>query len=529
MPGSLEQASALIGLRARLWWRRLVTGRQWARAVIGILAASLGILFSVSLCAVVLEAATTLRLRPELLWRRGGPLAVFASWLTVALAGRLWFGLVALAQTPAFLDARRFRSFPVSARLVSAINLVAPMLDPAWLLVYPPLLAIASGVARLPGAPGTGPLLAAEALAVWAVVGVLDLAAAIAAVFDARPMLRRFFSVALLLAGFVGFQLSLGAPGSRGITALFESRAWRTWSPPGWAARFAQELGDGDAPRALLPALLLVVLGLACAVSAHALSSRELLRPPESARASAGAARARGWRLPLVSPAFSALFEKEAKSVMRVGWLQLVVVPVAYLLLVKAVLPGPEPLLIAAVYAHLGVLELATNAFGRDVDAARAWFLWPVSFRSVLVAKNAVAYLFSLTIFLLLAFVAALTAHLSAGQLLVGALAHTAIFPLLATFGNAISVLYPVPVRGARLRRVRGAGPIAARLSAMFLLAGAAWAPYALARLLGLPLYAAYAGELIALGIAWPALLGAAARLAGSRREALLGTLARDE
>ena len=134
--------------------------------------------------------------------------------------------------------------------------------------------------------------------------------------------------------------------------------------------------------------------------------------------------------LPLAPAALSALFEKEVKTVVRVGWLQLVVVPVAYLLLVRAVLPGPEPLLVAAVYAHLGVLEIATNAFGRDLDAARAWFLWPVSLRSVLAAKNAVAYLFSLAIFLLLALVAAVSAQLTAGQFLVGILAHAATPPV---------------------------------------------------------------------------------------------------
>jgi len=190
---------------------------------------------------------------------------------------------------------------------------------------------------------------------------------------------------------------------------------------------------------------------------------------------------------------------------------------------------GPRALLIAAVYAHLGVLEIATNAFGRDLDAARAWFLWPVSLRSVLAAKNAVAYLFSLAIFLLLAPVAAVSAQLTAGQFLVGIFAHAAVFPLLATFGNAVSVYFPVPVRGARLRRMRGTGPIGARLAAMLLLAGAAWAPYAMSQALGFHLYAAYAGELIALLLAYPALLGAAARLAEGRRELLLGALARDE
>jgi len=76
---------------------------------------------------------------------------------------------------------------------------------------------------------------------------------------------------------------------------------------------------------------------------------------------------------------------------------------------------------------------------------------------------------------------------------------------------------------------MRGTGPIGARLAAMLLLAGAAWAPYAMSQTLGFHLYAAYGGELIALLLAYPALLGAAARLAEGRRELLLGALARDE
>ncbi len=76
---------------------------------------------------------------------------------------------------------------------------------------------------------------------------------------------------------------------------------------------------------------------------------------------------------------------------------------------------------------------------------------------------------------------------------------------------------------------MRGAGPIGARLLAMAMLAGAAWAPYALARLLGLPLFAAYGGELLAMALAYGGLLAFAVHLLDSRREPLLAALARDE
>jgi len=521
-----EQARALVGLRARLWWRRLVHGGQWARVVIGLLAALIGLSFSAALSLLALKSGDEIARRPDLLPLP--PLAVFASWVSMALSGQIWFGLIALAQTQVFLDARRFRPFPVNALLLSAINFTALLFDPVWLVLYPPMIAIAVAVARLPGAPAAWAMLIAEAVAVVATTSLLHLGSAVAALFDSRPLLRRMFSVALLLAGFAGFQLSAKLPGERGLEVLFSGERWRL-TPPGWMAALADALSYKRFIEALLPGALLVVLGATCISAAHALSQRELLRPPEGVRARTGGTQAAGWKVPLLPPAISALFEKEAKTAMRLGWLQLLVVPVAYLLFVRAVFPGPQPLLVAAVYAHLGVLEISTNAFGRDLDAARAWFLWPVTLRSVFAAKNAVAYLFSLAIFLLLALVAALGARVTPGQLLVGLLAHAAVFPLLASFGNAISTLFPVPVRGARLRRIRGAGPVGSRFAAMSLLAAGAWAPYAIAHATGLHLYAAYAGELIAMAVVYPALLGVSARLAEARRESLLGTLARDE
>jgi len=177
-------------------------------------------------------------------------------------------------------------------------------------------------------------------------------------------------------------------------------------TPPGWAATIVRELAAGSPSRALLPALLLVLLGAACAVLAHKLSVREALRPVESGTARGPGKGAPGWRLPLLPESVSAVLEKEAKTVLRIGWLQIVLVPIGFLL-VRAVFLDPRggswverrPLLFAAVYSHLGVLELATNLFGRDLDAARGWFLWPVRPRTLVAAKNVVCYALSLFIF----------------------------------------------------------------------------------------------------------------------------------
>ena len=528
----VEQSRALLWLRLMLWWRRLVRERQWGRAIVSLVAFGAAAMFSGSLCVLIVDGGERLAAMPGALDGRGGPLAVFATWLSMALIGRVWVALMALGQSQTFLDPRRFRGYPVPPRLLSLLNLGALFFEPMWLFLYPPMIAIALATSRLPGAPGFIPLLVAEAFAVWATVGFLHLGAALGAVFDARPTLRRGLSVALLLLGFAGFQLSVANRGRPGIAEMFAGHHWRliAWTPPGWTALLAQSISSGSWLHALTPALLLFLLGLFCSAIAHALSLRELLRPPEPTQAPRSASRAAGWSLPLLPAAFSALLEKEAKTVLRIGWLQLVLVPVAYLLLVRTVTAGPQPLLVAAVYANLGVLEISTNAFGRDVAAARGYFLWPVSLRQLFAAKNAVAYSFSAAIFLLLAAVALTSGRVSLGQFLVGLLAHAAVFPLLITYGNVVSVLFPMPVRGTRgLRRVRGAGPIGARIVALLLLAGAAWAPYAIALFTGLHLFVAYLGALVAMSFAYLGLLGFCAHLLWSRRESLLSALQRDE
>jgi ABC-2 type transport system permease protein len=528
----LEQARALLWLRFTLWRRRLVQERQWARAIISLLALAMAAGFSWSISFLILEAGQVMP--ADSIAARGGPLAIFATWLTMALVARVWFGLITVGQMASFLDPRRFLIYAVPPRLMGALNLGAQLFEPTWLLLYAPIVCIGVAISRMQGAPSLWGLFVAEGFAVISVVGLLHLAAALAATFDARPFLRRGFSVVLLFAGFAAFELSLARPGRPGVAELFAGHHWRliALTPPGWAAVLAQALSDGRPLHALTPALLLLLLGAGGSLAAHRLSQRELLRPPQPHLAGASAARERGWSLPLVSGAFSALLEKEAKTAVRVGWLQLVLVPVGFLMLrsfAASSFVGRMPLLVAALYAHLGVLEIATNAFGRDLGGARAYFLWPVPARAVLAAKNVVAYAFSLAIFGSLAVVAGLSSRVTAGQLAVGLCAHAATFPLLATFGNVASVLFPSPVRGARLRRVRGAGPVGARFFAMGLLALAAWAPYWLARLLQLPLGAAYLGELFAMALAYGGLLALSAELFESRRERLLAALSRDE
>lgn len=530
-----RQAMALVWLRATLWRRRLFQERQWGRLVLSLFGLAMGAVLSGSMALLLVGYGASLQANPELATREGGGLALFASWLTAALLARVWFAFLPRGQTP-FLDPRRFLTFAVPARLVSALNFVAQLFDPAWLFFWPILAAIAVALGPLPGMPGIAALLVAEALSVWAVAGVLHLAAAIAGAFDSRVLLRRAFSVLLALLTAAGVQLAT-RPQRTALPSSFFARYWDlvALTPPGWAAGLARDLASPHPLRAALPALLLVSLGAVCALLAHRISVAEARRPVESGTAGKGRSSA-GWRLPWLPEPVSAILEKEAKTVLRIGWVQIVLVPVGFLLLRLFFLDARgatfierRPLLFAAVYAHLGVLELATNLFGRDLGASRAWFLWPVGPRALIAAKNFVAYVLSLCIFAGLVLVARATGPISAEQVAVGFCAHLATFPLLAMLGNVASILWPVPVRGMRLRRVRGSGPVGARFGALAALGAAAWAPWFAARLAGVPLGAAYVAEALAMAVTYGGVLAASARLFEARREPLLAALARDE
>jgi hypothetical protein len=90
------------------------------------------------------------------------------------------------------------------------------------------------------------------------------------------------------------------------------------------------------------------------------------------------------------------------------------------------------------------------------------------------------------------------------------------------------SVLWPVPQR-AMLRRLRGAGPVGARLFAVLLLCGASYAPFALAKLLGLPMLFSYAGALMVGAVAYGGLLAMSAALLESHKEPMLLALAKED
>ncbi len=531
-----SQAQTLVWLRTKLWLRALsqerTLGRFLFQAAVGLFAFAASCLMAFGLWhQLAIEYARS----PVEVRQSGGPLAIGALWLTLGLVLRLYFALLSLAQGKPFLDPRRFLLYAVPGRLVTFINIAAQLFEPVWVLFYPLAVGLVLGLARIPGAPGVAPLAFAVALLVVAAAAFFHLALAVVTEIGSHKVLRRALFVGML--GGVGLFMTFVNRLKKFDGDSLELLSWPVLRrlPPGWAVELASGLSSGQLSDALGPlCLLLSITGLSY-VLAHRLALREARRPDELVRAGPIGKGPPGWKLPLVPEPVSALLEKETKTVLRAGWQQLLIAPASFFFLRLAVLhdgpamAGPQPFLIAAGYAHLGVLAYTINCFGWDLDGARGYFLWPVRGRTVLLAKNGVAYGLSLLLFLGIAAIVFATGRRDLSQIAVGLIAHTATFPVLAALGNAASLFYPSPMRTARLRRSVGGTTALVRLGAMLLLVGAGWAPYVLGNALRLPLLFVYAGELLVMAVAYGGLLSASEAILGHRKELVLKGLARDE
>ncbi|MBS2021607.1 MAG: hypothetical protein JST92_04305 [Deltaproteobacteria bacterium] len=527
---ALDQARALVGLRVTQVLRKLVSDKSYSRVVSWIIVGGGGAFISASVAALLLFMARDYSAQPRDLAQQGGALGWMTMVLTVGVGLRAYISLISAAQGRVFLEPRRFLLFAVSPRLVTAVNLIAQLLEPMWLVLYPPLVALAIGVRWLHGPPVVASLFAGLVLVATG-AALFHFFGAVFAEIGARRSLRRpvLAVVALFVFGFLRFRAKLvllGLTSVRAREALLEL-------PTGWAAKLAFALGDLDVGAAGWELIKFAWLIAALVWAGHRLTLREARREPEVTRASGKEQRRSGWKLPFLSDEVSALFEKELKMLLRANWIQLLIMPALFA--VVRMSPGgmgsmtDQPLLWGAVYAHLSVLAVLANTFGFDADGARGFFLWPVRGRSVIAAKNFVAWLVSFAVLLAMALAVAIGFSLTPMQLAVGVVAHLAIWPLVAGAGNVASLYFPAPMRNARTRRSPGGGATAMRLVVMALIVGAAWVPWQLAKLSHRPLLVFLLLELAGMSIVYGGVLSLSESLLEARRDKLLRALARDE
>ena len=217
---------------------------------------------------------------------------------------------------------------------------------------------------------------------------------------------REVMSV-LLLMMLVGFQVAgpilsrySKQPQQQRFAVVAKLLPYERALPPGLAAGAITEAIQGRSSSALLSLGLVTLYSFAALAVLHVrLRGQyhgEVFSVGEKAQTSAGEqGLRRGWRVPLVSGAVSAVYEKELRYFSRSGpMLFTLIMPVILVVLIAS---GRHGLLgqqmtfvfpLGSVYCLMVLTNIVYNSFGGDGGGIQFYLFSPVSFRQIVAAKN---------------------------------------------------------------------------------------------------------------------------------------------
>jgi ABC-2 type transport system permease protein len=441
---------AVVELRTRLFWRRF-TGKGGvpegvALAILFLLALPLGLLFAGLIAVGSYQAASA---GEGLRVAVGVPAMFFGLW-------QAWTALALSLGEQDGLDLRRLLVYPLPPRRLHLLGLASGLVgDPiglVWLLLLGSILAGAAAARPGPWLLPLAMVILAFTFSTLFLVGLLrELVAGLLRARRLREVVIGL-SLAVLAWAFVA-AAGRGHGSMRTALPVLARLQWVAW-PAALASGAATRLYARDIP-ASLPYLAAL---LAATALGGWLSYRVSLAAARSGGEGGGAATANGsgWRLGPLEGRFAAVLEKEAKYLWRhpLARIYALIIPAfAALVAWKAEPSMPReagevvralPLLAFAVYTHLVMQIFWLNALGWERGGARTWYLAPVGLSSVLAAKNAALYAWSLLVFALAAGLAILVGgRPPAWALLAGLALHAGLAPILYGLGNLVSVLNP--------------------------------------------------------------------------------------
>ncbi|MFO0581162.1 MAG: hypothetical protein U0229_02720 [Anaeromyxobacter sp.] len=527
---------AFAELRLLLAWRRL-RGRSGvpelvARVLIWLIVLPLGLVFAAATGAAAYRGVRAGGGLSAELAVRGLFFGVFAAWTSMAMT---------VTDRDA-VDLRRFLAYPIAPWRLTAYGLGASVAgDPFsvfWVLMLTGAF-LGAAVAR----PGAWLLLLLLAIALFVLFTVAVIAALQA--FASRFLAGRrhkLLGIAAIYAATMGLA-AWGTSGQRQVWEVFRLFGWVRWVavPAVLAEKVVTPLYRGEAAPSLPWLAALAFAAAATTWAAHRLALSAALSGGGSG--ADGAAVGAGWRLP---GRLGGLLEKEGKYLLRnpLSGLLLLLIPMLAALVSWKVAPKLAaqdsgevlrvlPLVAFALYAHLVTEVFYLNAFGWERGGGRVWFLAPLAPADVLLAKNAVAYAFSLVLFALCAGATLAFGGAPPGWGLAAAFAlHAGAAPWLAGAGNFVSVLNPRAIP-YDIQRGGSLSPLSA-LAGVLVMSGVS-AIFGLPALLAIRLEspAVLVGAWAAVGIggavAYRLALPRAARLLEARREPLLEAVAGDD
>jgi len=470
----MAQLFALVWLK----WTLLRNSLRSRRAVAGRVAALLGLLagLALSLALAAGVGAGAYFLAASVAGRPPGEGRSQAAAYVVLLfiftvAFTMWALMpVALGGGSRF-EPSRMLLYPVSLGKLFAFDFLSDLTSLTSVFVIPSIVALGVGVGL-----GRGSLAAGLAVSACAVAFGLSLSKLLSLGVGALMHARRtrgetvvaLVGTALGLAG-ASFGMTGGLMG-RLMPVLERHPAYlegARWTPPGAAAyALSRGLFAGDAGALAVSLLTLAAYAAVCVLLAYRVARRTALggggggakkkSRPREARGEAYA----GWQLPLASPQFSALFEKEIRYALRNAQLRVIALMAVGLTVLLRVGPAGSVAgrawglgspyaegagtVFGVIYAFMLVSPLSTNLFGYDGSGMRSVVLSPVSRRTVLLAKNAAVTLVALLLVAVGVFVGGLIIRdLTPRTLLFAALSSVTTASLFTPFGNWLSLQFP--------------------------------------------------------------------------------------
>ncbi|HEX8500428.1 MAG TPA: hypothetical protein VF659_07560 [Pyrinomonadaceae bacterium] len=484
----MAQLFALVWLK----WRLLRNSLRSRKAVAGRVAAALGLVAGLALSLAVALGVGAGAYFLSAQAARGGAVAartVSAAYVVLLFVFTLAFVMWALMPVAlgggSRFEPSRMLLYPVSLGKLFAFDFLSDLTSLTTLFVMPSLLALGAGVGL-----GRGSLWAGLAVSCVAVAFGLSASKLVSLGVGALMRARRTRgeTVLALLGALLGMTGALMGQ----LFPLLERHSARLefarWTPPGAAAYgLARGLFAGERGALAVSLLVLGAYAGGCVLLAYRVARRTALgvggggrAKKRSAQPAAGAAARgglyAGWQLPLASPQFSALFEKEVRYALRNAQLRVIAVMAVGLTVVMrmgpagvssrrmwgTVTPYAEGAgaVFSVVYIFMLVSPLSTNLFGYDGAGMRSLVLSPVSRRTILLAKNAAVTSVALLL---------VSAGVFAGGLILGDLGpRTLLFAVLAfvttaalftPVGNWLSLQFPKRVQfGKRMNRSGVAG-----------------------------------------------------------------------
>jgi len=482
----MAQLLALVWLK----WTLFRNSMRSRKAVAGRVAAALGVLAGLALSLTV---ATGVGAGAYFLSARAGGAAaeeaqVRAGFIVLLFVFTLAFTSWALMPLAlgggGRFEPTRLLLYPVSLGKLFAFDTLSDLTSLTSLFIVPSLFALGAGVGLGRGRPGAGLAVSACAVAFGLALSKL-LSVAVGALMRARRT-RGETLLALLGAalGMTGALMGQLMPLLERYSAYLEGARW---TPPGAAAHaLARGLLGGDAEALAVSLLTLAAYTAACFLLAYRVARRTALgvsgkggtkkAAQKSRRGGGDEAGYAGWQLPLVSPQFSALFEKELRYAVRNAQLRVVALMAVGLTIILRMGPGSADggrswrlaspyaegagTVFSVLYIFMLVSPLSTNLFGYEGAGMRVLVLSPVGRRTILLAKNAAVTCVSLLLVTAGVGVGGLFfGDLTPGTLLFAALAFVTTAGLSAPVGNWLSLRFPKRVEfGKRMSRSGVAG-----------------------------------------------------------------------